>query len=318
MNNISVRVISKVWEAEDIFSFELASVDGSALPPFSAGSHIDVNVDGQITRQYSLCNDPVEQHRYLIGVLRDPNSRGSSRAMHDTVQEGDVIQISAPKNHFPLVPADRFLLFAGGIGITPILCMAERLAAINGEFELHYCTRSIERTAFLSRIRQSSFASDVHYHFGSDAPEKKLNLATLMAKPAPGTHIYVCGPSGFIDHVISTAKSLSWPAEQIHCEYFGAAPQETGESAEFQVQIASSGKLYSVPPERTVIQVLEEHGIDIPFSCEQGVCGTCITRVLAGTPEHRDFYLTDEERANNDQFTPCCSRSRSKVLILDL
>lgn len=238
--------------------------------------------------------------------------------MHDLVSEGDVIHISTPKNHFSLVHAERFLLFAGGIGVTPILCMAQRLVTTGSDFEMHYCTRSVERTAFLSQIKASKLSSHVNCYFDSDDSGRKFELAKHLANPDMNTHIYVCGPSGFIDYVVDTAKGLSWPAENIHFEYFGASTQETLESEEFQVKIASSGELYSVPPEQTVIEVLEKHGIDIPFSCEQGVCGTCITRVLEGVPQHRDLYFTDDEREKNDQFTPCCSRSKTKVLVLDL
>lgn len=318
MNNITVKVVGKVSEAVDICSFELASADGKALPPFSAGSHIDVQVSGTITRQYSLCNDPAEADRYLIGVLRDPHSRGGSIAMHDAVQVGDLIQISAPKNHFPLVHAERTLLFAGGIGVTPILCMAERLAAINADFSMHYCTRSAERTAFLDRIKSSSFSDRVAFHYDAGPAEQKLDLAALIATPAAGTHLYVCGPTGFIDHVVNSAKGLGWSSDQIHVEYFGATVQDTTLDSAFDVQIASTGKVFSIPADRTVVQVLEQHGVDIPVSCEQGVCGTCITRVLSGTPDHRDVYFTDEEHAKNDQFTPCCSRSKTGLLVLDL
>lgn len=318
INTIAVKVVKKTKEAEDIFSFELMSADGSTLPSFSAGSHIDVQVSETITRQYSLCNDPAEEHCYLIGVLRDPNSRGGSVIMHDAINPGDVIQISTPKNHFPLVHATRSLLFAGGIGVTPILCMAERLALINADFEMHYCTRSVDRTAFHDRIKASSFADKVHFHFDAGTEEQKLNLASLIASPEPGTHLYVCGPPGFIDYVVNTAKGLGWASEQVHLEYFGAAPQDTTGDGEFEVQVASTGKLYTIPADRSVVQILEENGVEIPISCEQGVCGTCITRVLSGTPDHRDLYFTDEEHAQNDQFTPCCSRAKSKTLVLDI
>jgi len=318
MNNVSVKVLKKIKEAEDIISFELASAGNSPLTPFSAGSHIDVQIAPDLVRQYSLCNDPREPHRYLIAALRDPNSRGGSVALHDTVHEGDVIQISDPKNHFPLIHAKRTLLFAGGIGITPLLCMAERLAHIGADFELHYCTRSRERTAFYNRLAGSPFASRVHFHFDSGSPEQKLDLAKVLAAPLPEIHIYVCGPTGFIDHVINTANSCGWPSDQIHMEYFGAAPKDTIGDTAFRVKIASSGKEYTIPADKTVVQALQDHGIDIPVSCEQGVCGTCITRLLDGTPDHRDLYFNDEEHAKNDQFTPCCSRSKSKTLLLDL
>lgn len=318
MSTISVKVARKVREAEDIFSYELISTDGTELPPFSAGAHIDVHIDSQVIRQYSLCNDSTESHRYLIAVLRDSKSRGGSVAMHARVNEGDMIRISAPKNHFPMVAAAKTLLFAGGIGITPILCMAERLAHIDADFEMHCCCRSIERTAFHDRIKASPYAGKVHFHFDDGPDEQKLKTVDVLARPHQGTHLYVCGPTGFIDHVIHAAKSLNWNTEQIHLEYFGAAPVDTTSDTAFAVRIASTGKSYTVPADRTVVQVLTENGIAIPVSCEQGVCGTCITRVLSGTPDHRDMYFTDEERAGNDQFTPCSSRSKSGTLVLDL
>jgi vanillate monooxygenase ferredoxin subunit len=318
MNTIDVKVVSKTKEAEDIVSFELARVDGGPLPAFSAGSHIDVHVGDGVIRQYSLCNDPQETHRYLIAVLRDQKSRGGSVAMHDRVYEGNVIRISEPKNHFPLVQAKRTLLFAGGIGVTPILCMAERLANIGTDFEMYYCARSRDRTAFFDRISTSSFVQRAHFHFDDGPAEMKLDLPTLLATPDDGTHLYVCGPAGFIEYVTATAKQKGWASGNVHLEYFGAQQQETSANGAFEVRIASSGKCYTIPPDKTVVRVLEENGIDVQISCEQGVCGTCITRVLDGTPDHRDVYFTDEERAKNDQFTPCCSRAKSRMLVLDL
>ena len=318
MESLAVKVVRKAREAEGIASFELARADGAPLPSFSAGSHIDVQVPGGLTRQYSLCNDSGEQHRYRIAVLRDPASRGGSVAMHDAVREGDVIHISEPRNHFPLHHAQRSLLFAGGIGVTPLLCMAQRLAAIGADFELHYCTRSPERTAFTSEIAASAFADRVRFHHDSGPPSQKLNLQNLLAQPDPGTALYVCGPTGFIGHVVETAKANGWPGEQIHLEYFGAAPQDTTGDTAFEVKIASTGKTYAIAADQSVVQALQAQGVDILTSCEQGVCGTCITRVLEGEPDHRDLYFTDEEKARNDQFTPCCSRARSKTLVLDL
>lgn len=318
MNTIDVKVVRKAREAEEIVSFELARAAGGVLPPFSAGAHIDVHVGGGSVRQYSLCNDPQETHRYLIAVLRDPKSRGGSVAMHERINEGDVIRISEPKNHFPLVHAKKTLLFAGGIGVTPILCMAERLANIGADFEMHYCARSQERTAFVDRICRSSWGKRVHFHFDDSPAESRLDLPPLLAWPDVGTHLYVCGPGGFIEYVTSTAKQSGWAGSNVHLEYFGSQPQDTSADGEFEVRIASSGKCFTIPKDKTVVSVLEQNDIDIPISCEQGVCGTCITRVLDGTPDHRDVYFTDEERAKNDQFTPCCSRSKSKVLVLDL
>jgi vanillate O-demethylase ferredoxin subunit len=315
---ISVKVLRKKQEATGIASFELARPDGAALPAFSAGSHIDVQVPGGLTRQYSLCNDAAEQHRYRIAVLRDPASRGGSVGMHDAHNEGDVLQISEPRNHFPLVHAQRTILFAGGIGVTPLLCMAQRLQAIGADFEMHYSARSADRTAFRDEIAAAAFASRVHFHFDDGAADQKLDLAAAIGQPQPGTHLYVCGPTGYIDFVVKTAKGYGWPDEQVHLEYFGAAPQDTAGDRAFQVKVASSGATYEVPADRTVVQALQAHGIEIMVSCEQGVCGTCITRVLEGECDHRDLYFTDEEKAKHDQFTPCCSRAKSGVLVLDL
>ena len=316
---LQVRVARKATEALDIVTLELVATDGSALPAFGAGAHIDVQLPGGITRQYSLCNDPKETHRYLVGVLRDPASRGGSQAVHDLVKEGDVLQISTPKNHFPLVhDAKKSLLLGGGIGITPILCMAERLANTGAAFEMHYATRSPERTAFRERIATSSFADKVAFHFDDGAPEQKLDLAKLLVKPEAGTHLYVCGPKGFMDAVLNTARAQGWPEDQLHYEFFGATVEKSDSDASFEVKLASSGRIVMVPKDKTVTQALAEAGVEIMMSCEQGVCGTCLTRVLEGVPDHKDSYLTPEEQAANDQFLPCCSRSKTPQLVLDL
>lgn len=315
---VRVRVIATVREAEDIVSLELARTDGTPLAPFSAGSHVDLHIGPNLVRQYSLCNDPTENHRYVIAVLRDPHSRGGSIAVHDTINVGDTLHISEPKNHFPLAQAGAYLLLAGGIGVTPILCMAERLARTGADFSMHYCTRSPERTAFRDRISASAFADRVQFHFDSGGPEQRLDLEAALACVSDDLHLYVCGPSGFINAVTEAAKARGWPGERVHLEYFGAAPQDTSGDQAFDVRIASSGLTLAIPADKSVVSVLAAHGIEIPVSCEQGVCGTCVTRVLEGTPEHRDVYLTDEEHVLNDQFTPCCSRAKSRLLVLDL
>lgn len=318
--SLKVKVVKKVAECTDICTFELADPEGAALPAFSAGSHIDVHIRRDLVRQYSLCNDSRETHRYLIGVLRDANSRGGSRTMHDDIREGDVIEISAPKNHFALAHSaqQRSLLFAGGIGVTPILCMVERLSNIGSAFEMHYCSRSLERTAFVDRIKQSSYSSLVSFHFDDGPAEQRLDLPPLLASPLPDTHLYVCGPSGFMDFVIATAMQNGWPDEHIHREYFAPAPQTSTNDVAFDVKIASTGKVFHIPVGKTIVAALAEGGVQIPTSCEQGVCGTCITRLIDGEPEHRDSFLTKQERAKNDQLTPCCSRAKSATLVLDL
>ncbi|MDB5899690.1 MAG: oxidoreductase, partial [Ramlibacter sp.] len=264
------------------------------------------------------CNDAAEQHRYRIAVLRDPKSRGGSIAMHDLLKEGDMLLISEPRNHFPLVHAQRAILFAGGIGVTPLLAMAQRLSSIGADFTLHYSTRAADRTAFRDEISASTYASRVQFHYDDGDAAQKLDLDREIGTPQAGTHLYVCGPTGYIDFVVQTAKRLGWPEDQVHLEYFGAAAQDTTGDKPFQVKIASSGATYEVPADQTVVQALQAHGVEIMVSCEQGVCGTCITRVLQGECDHRDMYFTDDEKARNDQFTPCCSRARSPLLVLDL
>ncbi|AYC32331.1 oxidoreductase [Pseudomonas cavernae] len=315
---IDVIVTSKCREAEGICSFELTAADQRPLPAFSAGSHVDVHLPGGLVRQYSLCNHPEERHRYLLGVLLDPASRGGSQAMHEQVEEGSRLRISEPRNLFPLVHEAAYsMLFAGGIGITPILCMAERLAQIGAAFELHYCGRSAERMAFIERIRSSAFADCVHVHIDDGEAGQHLEAARVLSAPSSDSHLYVCGPNGFMEHVLGTAREQGWADAQLHREYFAAAAATT-EAGGFEVQLASSGQCFQVPAERSVAEVLLEAGIDIPLSCEQGICGTCITRVLEGEPEHHDMFMTDAEKARNDQFTPCCSRAKSARLVLDL
>ena len=314
----SVRIARKTVEAHDVCSFELVDADGGALPPFSAGSHIDVHVGNGLVRQYSLCNDPRETQRYLIAVLRDPNSRGGSVGMH-ALEAGQTVAISEPKNHFALAHDVRHsLLLAGGIGITPILCMAERLANVGASFELHYCTRSPERTAFIERIRGSAFAAQARFHHDDGPVEQKLDARAAIGLPKDGLHLYVCGPTGFMDWVLGTARDLGWPEERLHREYFAAGPVDTSHDGSFEVQIASTGAVIRVSPDQSVVAALAAAGIEVETSCEQGVCGTCLTRVLGGTPEHRDMFLTPDEQAKNDQFTPCCSRASSARLVLDL
>ena len=316
---LTVCVARKTIEAEGIASFELVSTDGTPLPAFAAGSHVDVQLPGGLTRQYSLCNDPAETHRYLIAVLHDAASRGGSTAMHEQVQQGDTLNISAPKNHFALAhEAQSHLLLAGGIGVTPLLCMAERLAHSGADFEMHYCTRSKARTAFVQRIEGSALAPRVHFHFDDGPAAQRADIEVLVGPPSPGRHLYVCGPKGFMDAVLARARAQGWPEAQIHYEFFGAEPVAAGEADAFEVMLASSGRVVAVPAGVSVVKALAACGVMVATSCEQGVCGTCLTRVIDGVPDHRDLYLTPEEQAVGDQFLPCCSRARTARLVLDL
>lgn len=314
-----VRVERKWQEADRIFAFELADASAAPLPAFSAGSHIDVHVPGGIVRQYSLCRPAGEGGRYEIAVQRELNSRGGSEALCADVRAGDVLEISDPRNHFPLEPSDHTILLAGGIGITPLLCMAEQLATMRSPFELHYCTQTHARTAFLERIASSRYASHVSFHFDDGAESQKLDVASVLADPRPGKHLYVCGPAGFLEFVRERARLGAWANTNVHFEYFAPpADQVRAESNSFAVVIASSGQTVMVGENEPVTVALARAGIEIPQSCEAGVCGTCLTRILEGIPDHRDYFLSDAERATNKQFLPCCSRAKSARLLLDI
>ncbi len=316
---LQVLVNRKAVVADGICSFELRLSNGEPLPPFTAGAHVDVHLPSGVVRQYSLCNSPEERHRYLIGVLKDPLSRGGSQAMHEVVEQGQTLQISEPRNLFPLAAdGHSHLLVAGGIGITPMMAMAHELERQGAEFELHYCFRSRARAAFLDTLENAAFAHRVTLHDDSSAEPSKLDAQALLQSPESGRHLYVCGPGGFMDHILTAAAATGWPEEQVHREFFAAAPIDHDGDQAFEVELARSGKVLQIPADRSVFEVLDDAGIEIETSCEQGICGSCITRVLQGTPDHRDQFMTDAEHARNDQFTPCCSRAKTPRLVLDL
>lgn len=313
---LEVLVTRKSLEAPDICSLDLMNAGGHSLPAFTAGSHMDLHLPNGVVRQYSLYNSPNDIDRYRIAVLKDPESRGGSLAVHDLVAEGMRLKISTPRNHFELAStAKRSLLVAGGIGVTPLLSMAEHLSSQKADFELHYCTRTRERTAFRHYLQGSSFASRVHHHYSA---EGRVDLETLLARPSSDLHLYVCGPRSFMATVIETARRLDWPDRNVHHEYFSASVAALESDAEFQIKLARSGRVINIPAACTVAQALMNAGVELNTSCEQGVCGTCLTRVIKGEPDHRDMYLSPDERLSNDSFLPCCSRSHSPVLVLDL
>ena len=304
-------------EAEGINSYELVDPQGRPLPSFEAGSHIDVHLPGGYVRQYSLCNSPAERHRYCIGVLKDPKTTGGSRAMHENVGEGHTLVVSQPRCHFRLVgSARRHLLLAGGIGVTPMMAMIESLHASGADFVMHYCTRSIEQTAFRERLAAPHFRTKVSNHYDGGDPSRGLDIKTLLSDFEPGTHLYYCGPTGFMRAV--KEATTHWPSAAVHFEYFAPVPavSPTESSGSFKVQLGRGGPLYEVPPDKSIVQVLREHGIEVETSCEGGVCGTCRTTYLEGTPVHNDFVLTEAEQ--KDSVLICCARSASEILVLGL
>ncbi len=313
----TLRVASRTVEADGICSFELVHPQGKPLPPFGAGSHIDVLLKPGLVRQYSLCNDPAERGRYLVAVQLAADSRGGSVAMH-ALRPGATVEVSHPKNHFPLAhPAARSLLFAGGIGITPILAMAEQLAGAGADFELYYCARSEQRAAFMQRIAGSRYGGRARLHF-SDGAAGPFDPAAALGRPDPGTHLYVCGPNGYMDAVIGAATRLGWAQANIHREYFSGAAAHADADTAFDLKLASSGRIVHVAKGQTALAALTACGIDVQVSCGEGTCGTCLTRVLGGQPDHRDVFLSAAERARNDSFLPCCSRAAGPLLVLDL
>lgn len=316
---LPVRVAARRVEAQDIVSLDLAPLAGTPLPIFTAGAHIDVHLPGGLVRQYSLCNPPGDAGTYRIAVLRDAASRGGSQAVHDLLHEGSTLTISPPRNHFPLVnDAPLHLLLAGGIGITPLWAMAQVLGQAGHAFRLHFCSRSRERTPFMDTLALAPYAGWVHHHFDDGPDKQKLDIAATLQQAPAGTHLYVCGPQGFIEAVLKAGRAAGWPEERLHREYFGAAPVNNAGDGAFEIELASNGRVIPVGQNQTALAALLAAGVDIPMSCEQGVCGTCLTGIQAGIPEHRDQYLTDDERAANDQFLPCCSRALSPRLVLAL
>ena len=316
---LQVRVAAKREVADGIVAFDLMPLDGRSLPGFEAGAHIDVHVPSGPVRQYSLYELHGETHRFRIGVLREPQSRGGSVKLIDAVKEGDVLAVSAPRNHFPLDrTAEKSVLLAGGIGVTPILCMAQQLAHEGRDFEMHYCGRTMDRMAFLEDLRRSSYADRVQVHVDDGPREQQLDARAVIGAPTGGKHLYVCGPTGFMDHVLQTARSLGWEETHLHREYFAAAPIDHSADGPFELELKRTGRVIRIAADQSAAQALLDAGVSLSLSCEQGVCGTCLTPVVDGVPDHRDLYLTDAEHERNDCFTPCCSRARTPRLVVDL
>ncbi|HEY0286495.1 MAG TPA: PDR/VanB family oxidoreductase [Pseudomonas sp.] len=314
---LTVQVRKRQLQGDGVVVLDLIPVGGTKLPAFEAGAHVDIHISPGLVRQYSLCSDPADNTVYRLGVLRDPASRGGSTSVHDTLLEGAEVQISAPRNLFPLASeARRSILIGGGIGITPMIAMAYALHAKGEDFELHYCGRSRSRSAFLDELQGAGFAERVHTHFDDEAPEQKLDMDRVLGQAETCVHVYTCGPSGFMDWVIAESVKHGYADDHIHREYFQIEVDNSG--ASFEVVAARSGKTVQVAEGQTILEALADIGIQIEISCEQGICGTCLCDVLEGEPDHRDVYLTEDEKQANDQILVCCSRAKSKKLVLDI
>ena len=316
---LQLRVAAKRAVAQDIVELTLEPLAGEELPAFAAGSHLDLHLPGGLVRPYSLSNDPAERNRYVLGVLRETTSRGGSTAVHEQLQVGQLLATSLPRNHFALqaTPAPKLLL-AGGIGITPVLSMARQLAREGRPFHLHYAGRTRARMAFTDVLATDLLAGRAHLHVKDE--HGPLDLAALLSTQPEGTELYVCGPAGFMDAAFEAGRKQGWSADRLHRELFGAAgpvPANEHDSA-FEIEIAGTGQIVNVPAGCSAAKAMQDAGLPLYTSCEEGVCGTCLTRVVRGTPDHRDQYLTPEEQAANDQFLPCCSRALGGRLVVEL
>ncbi|MFV5628817.1 PDR/VanB family oxidoreductase [Acinetobacter oleivorans] len=311
-----VVVKNRHVEGGNIAVMEFESATSATLPKVEAGAHIDVHLPNGMVRQYSLCQNPNDEGKFRLGILRDPESRGGSVSAFDEIKDGMQIQVSEPKNLFPLLKAKHSVLIGGGIGITPLITMAYQLAHEGESFELHYCGASAEHCAFVDEIKNGELAKYTTFHFKSEGASHRAFFESAIKDIDSESHIYTCGPVGFMDWVINLATTHDFPEQQIHKEYFQVETDTSGDS--FEVVAERSGKIIMVEAGETILQALAKEGIDIEMSCEQGVCGTCMCDVIEGEPDHRDVYFTDEEKASNEQILVCCSRSKTPRLVLDI
>lgn len=313
---IPVTVAEVVEVNQLIKRFRFVRRDGAAMPVFSGGSHVVVEMDDHGTRRmnpYSLMSQPSDTMGYEISVRRDEAGRGGSLYMHNHVRPGMEMVLSQPVNLFPLdARAKKHLMIAGGIGITPFVAQMAQVEAMGGRFELHYSVRSPALGAYVAHL-QEHYGSRVHVYY--DEHNQQIDLKTLLKSQPLGTHIYVCGPKGMIAWVHATAKEMGWPDRTVHSEEFLAPPVGLA----FDVQLATSGKSITVQPNQSLLEAIEAAGVDAPYLCRGGACGQCETEVLRcdGHIEHNDHWLTEDQKAANTKIMPCVSRFRGAALILD-
>ncbi len=312
----NVVVKNRHVEGGNVAVMEFESVTDETLPNIEAGAHIDLYLPNGMIRQYSLCQNPQQQGIFRLGILNDPESRGGSKSAFSEIKEGMQLQVSAPRNLFPLTQAKHSVLIGGGIGITPLITMAYQLLQDEASFELHYCGKSAASSAFVDELKNGELAPYTHFHFKDEGANHRAFFEDSLKNTDAATHIYTCGPNGFMDWVINLAKTRNLPDEQIHKEYFQVDTDLSGDA--FEVVAQRSGKIIMVNSDETILSALAREGIKIEMSCEQGVCGTCMCDVIEGEPDHRDVYFTDEEKADNEQILVCCSRSKSPRLVLDI
>ncbi|WP_433527549.1 PDR/VanB family oxidoreductase [Nocardia pseudovaccinii] len=310
-----LAVIGKRLVAEGVVALVLGSRDGSDLPGWAPGAHLDICLDNGLTRQYSLFGDPADRRSYTVGVLRVSDSRGGSSYIHDVLRVGDEVRVRGPRNHFELVAAESYLFIAGGIGITPIAPMIRQVEAQGSEWRLVYGGRTFSSMALRSELAELGGS---RVEFWPQDERGIIDLAAVLSQPSKTTAVYACGPEPLLEAVESTCAA-GWPPGALHLERFAAkAPASDQVDTDFEVEIASSGQRIAVPSGSSVLVALENAGIFVTSGCQEGVCGTCETRVLHGEPDHRDSVLSAEEQSANDCMMLCVSRARGPLLVLDL
>jgi len=314
-SDLTLLVRQLRWESEGVVSVVLENADGSALPAWEPGAHVDLHLPGSIVRQYSLCGSPARSRQWRVGVLREENGRGGSAAVHEKVRPGTVIAARGPRNNFVLRPSAAYVFIAGGIGITPILSMVAAAQAAGAQWSLLYGGRSRPSMAFLDEL--AAYGDRVLIH-----PQDELGHLPLeqeLRDPRPDTLVYCCGPEPLLR--AAEAATAAWPLGSLVVERFVPLPVDPAVSANdtmFTVEAAASGITVEVPAGTTIVRALEAVGIFPPVSCEEGICGTCETTVLAGIPDHRDSLLSAAEQAANTTMMICVGRCRGDRLVLDL
>lgn len=309
-------VTDYVVAADDVVAVTLAAADGSALPPWTPGAHVDLVLGADLTRQYSLCSSPGDRTAWRLGILRTPDSRGGSKAVHSDLNNGSTVRVRGPRNHFPLVSAAGYLFIAGGIGITPMLPMIAAADAVGADWQLLYGGRTRASMAYLDELGR--YGDRVTVCARDEAATFRGTLETLLAGAHPDTLVYCCGPEGLLTAAEDGCRH--WPEHSLHVERFSAKAAEDIPDAldTFEVECQRSGVTLTVPLDKTIYEVAEDAGLDVLGSCMEGVCGTCECDVLDGDPDHRDSVLNEAEKAAGASIMICISRSRSQRLVLDL
>ncbi len=322
--SISLKVAAVERANDLITAFRLVAADGGRLPGWAPGAHIKLSLPlegGSAQRAYSLMNtdaaaDPAAGvAEYRIAVRREDEGRGGSRYLHATVKAGDVLVAAAPKNEFPLTPTDDIVLVAGGIGITPILSMAAALTRLGKRYNAHYSGRSASQLAFVEEFKALA-GNSLSLHADDDATSA-LNIATLLAAYKPTQHIYVCGPKGLIDALLAAARKAGWTDDHLHFELFTEAAAQSGDQP-FTLVLAQSGRELTVSADKTILDVLVDAGLDPMFDCKRGECGVCACGVIEGEVDHRDYCLSDAEKASNKTIQTCISRAKCARLVIDM